>query len=909
MTETKNDKIIENLNTKNLEETLSNKEIETSSKDESVSVQSIKEEKPKTRGRKKKEEKALVDEKLEESEKKNTKTKRTRKKEVVKDDEIDVKEEAIIKEEVVKEEVVKEEVKAVKPKRTVKSKKEKKADDSVENELLKSVQVKEDSAVDKDEVKETKPAKKTRAKKKSTTEEKEIIVEEQKEVTDKAKEVIEAKVENKEKTKIKEKDNEEIKGIEEKTEVEVEKVEVEDKKATKKRTTTASKKTTTAKKVSYTNFYAGKEYEAQELFGSHFVTEKGVKGVKFTVWAPNAKEIWLVCDSNGFKIDDTYKLKKVSKKGIWSIFIPNMEAGEKYKYAIMSPWDNVVYKADPYAICSEVRPNTASIVYKPEKFTWEDRNWIAKRKRRNLFTTPMNIYEVHLGSWKRKEDGSFYTYDELADMLPEYVEEMGYTHIEFMPLIEYPLDASWGYQGVGYFSLTSRYGTIEGFKKLVNEFHKRNIGIILDWVPGHFCRDAHGLYMFDGTPTYEYQDAWRADNKGWGTSNFDLGRPEVKSFLISSAMYWIKEFHIDGIRMDAVSNMLYLDYDRRPGEWVPNIYGDHGNLEGIAFLKEINKVIDESNTNVMMIAEESTAWKNITKHDGEDSLGFDFKWNMGWMNDTLEYVKLDPIYRKYHHNNITFSIHYNYTENFILPISHDEVVHGKGSLIAKMYGDDWNKYAGLRLYLTYMIGHPGKKLLFMGTEFGQFTEWKENEDLYWSVIDKYPVHKQIHNFTKELNNFYLDNKSLWELDYDRKGFTWIDGGNTEQSIFSFVRNGKKPGDMLLFICNFTPMVYYDFKVGVPYEGAYVEVFNSDDERFGGSGQIMGDAVLFSEKVKKEVVETPEINNEVVDKVVNEALDEVATEKVEEEPLFNGQKQTIKVKVPPMAVLVIGLKKE
>lgn len=881
MTETKNDKEIENLNTEKSEEILVNKEIETSLKDESVSKNAIEEEKPKkTRTRKKKEEKDLVDEKLEESEKKNTKPKttRTRKKEVVKDDEIDVK-----------EVVVKEEEKAVKPKRTAKSKKEKKADDS-ENEL-KSVQVKEDSVVDKNEVKETKPAKKTRAKKKSTTEEKEIIIEAQKEATDKAEKATETKIENEEKTEIKE--------------VKAEEVEVlEEKKTTKKRTTTP-KKTTTAKKVSYTNFYAGKEYEAQELFGSHFVTEKGVKGVKFTVWAPNAKEIWLVCDSNGFKIDDNYKLKKVSKKGIWSIFIPNMEAGEKYKYAVMSPWDNIVYKADPYAICSEVRPNTASIVYKPEKFTWEDRNWIAKRKRRNLFTTPMNIYEVHLGSWKRKEDGSFYTYDELAEMLPEYVEEMGYTHIEFMPLIEYPLDASWGYQGVGYFSLTSRYGTIEGFKKLVNEFHKRNIGIILDWVPGHFCRDAHGLYMFDGTPTYEYQDAWRADNKGWGTSNFDLGRPEVKSFLISSAMYWIKEFHIDGIRMDAVSNMLYLDYDRNPGEWVPNIYGDHGNLQGIEFLKEINKVIDESNTNVMMIAEESTAWKNITKHDGEDSLGFDFKWNMGWMNDTLEYVKLDPIYRKYHHNNITFSIHYNYTENFILPISHDEVVHGKGSLIAKMYGDDWNKYAGLKLYLTYMIGHPGKKLLFMGTEFGQFTEWKENEDLYWSVIDKYPVHKQIHNFTKELNKFYLDNKSLWELDYDRKGFTWIDGGNTEQSIFSFVRNGKKPDDMLLFICNFTPMVYYDFKVGVPYEGAYVEVFNSDEERFGGSGQVMGDAVLFSEKVKKEVVETPEINSEDA----NEALAEVATEKVvEEEPLFNGQKQTIKVKVPPMAVLVIGLKK-
>ena len=763
----------------------------------------------------------------------------------------DDKKEVLKEKEVPSKEIDKAETeKVVKSKRTTKSKKAKanKIEDKVAEEVLKEVAITKEESL----VKETK-----------------------------TKPVSEAKV------------------VEEKVEIKEAEV-LEEEKATKKKSTTP-KKTTTAKKVSYTNFYAGKEYEAQQIFGSHFVTEKGVKGVKFTVWAPNAKEIWLVCDSNKFEIEDNFKLRKVSKKGIWSIFVPNMEEGEKYKYAIMSPSDNIVYKADPYAICSEVRPNTASIVCKPEKFTWEDRNWIAKRKRRNLFTTAMNIYEVHLGSWKRKEDGSFYTYDELANMLPEYVEEMGYTHVEFMPLIEYPLDASWGYQGVGYFSLTSRYGTIEGFKKLVNEFHKRNIGIILDWVPGHFCRDAHGLYMFDGTPTYEYQDGWKADNKGWGTSNFDLGKPEVKSFLISSAMYWIKEFHIDGIRMDAVSNMLYLDYDRGPGEWVPNIYGDHGNLEGIEFLKEINKVIHDSKTNVMMIAEESTAWKNVTKHNEEDSLGFDFKWNMGWMNDTLEYIKLDPIYRKYHHNNITFSIHYNYTENFILPISHDEVVHGKGSLIAKMYGDDWNKYAGLRLYLAYMMGHPGKKLTFMGTEFGQFTEWKEEEELYWSVIDKYEVHKKIQDFSKELNKFYLENKSLWELDYDRKGFTWIDGGNTEQSIFSFVRNGKKQGDMLLFICNFTPMVYYDFMVGVPYEGEYVEVFNTDEERFGGSGQVMGDVTLVSEKVKREVIEIPEENIE--------ASDEIAVEEsTEEEPLFNGQPYTIKVKIPPMAVLVVGLKR-
>lgn len=677
------------------------------------------------------------------------------------------------------------------------------------------------------------------------------------------------------------------------------------------------KKSKGVKRVGYTNFYAGKEFEAQNIFGAHFITEKGVKGVKFTVWAPNAKEIWLVCDSNEFKIDDKYKLRKVSKKGIWSIFVPEMQEGEKYKYAIMSENNNIVYKSDPYAIRSELRPNTASIVYEAKKFTWEDKNWIAKRKRRNKLTSPMNIYEMHIGSWKLK-DGKFLTYDELAEELPKYVKEMGYTHVEFMPLVEYPLDASWGYQGVGYFSLTSRYGTIEGFKHLVNELHKHDIGIILDWVPGHFCRDEHGLYMFDGTPTYEYEKSWKADNFGWGTSNFDLGKPEVRSFLISSAMYWIKEFHIDGLRVDAVSNMLYLDYDRGPGQWEPNIYGDHGNLEAIEFLKLMNKVIEESNTNVMTIAEESTAWKNVTKHNDEESLGFDFKWNMGWMNDTLEYIKLDPIYRKYHHNNITFSIHYNYTENFILPISHDEVVHGKGSLISKMYGDDWNKYSGLRLYISYMMGHPGKKLTFMGTEFGQFTEWKEKEQLYWDVIEKYPIHKKTQNFVKEINKFYLDNKSLWELDYDPSGFTWIDGGNTEESIFSFMRRGKKASEDLLFICNFTPVVRYDFMVGVPYEAEYVEVFNSDDERFGGSGQIMGDVTLVSEKfmVEKpiEVVEVLDSDEKSKEEVALESEDVVKEENnsaktmVMEEGVYNGQPYTIKVKVPPMATLVIGLKK-
>lgn len=555
-------------------------------------------------------------------------------------------------------------------------------------------------------------------------------------------------------------------------------------------------------------------------------------------------------------------------------------------------------KSDPYGTFSELRPKTASIVYESKNYKWKDKKYLDKKKNKISNQEPMNIYEAHLGSWKRKWDGGFFSFEELYEMI-EYVKDMGYTHIELMPIVEYPLDMSWGYQSVGYYATTSRHGKPHEFKAFVDKCHEYGLGIILDFAYSHFCKDIHGLYKFDGSPQFEYEDPLKAENLGWGTVHFDLGKPEVNSFLLSNVMYWFKEFHIDGIRVDAVSSILYLDYDI--GDWRPNQYGGRENIEGINFLRRLNEVVYKNIENPIVIAEESTSWPMVTAPTYLGGLGFSYKWNMGWMNDTLEYIKLDPIYRKYHHNNITFSIHYNYTENFILPISHDEVVHGKGSLIAKMYGDDWNKYAGLRLYLAYMMGHPGKKLTFMGTEFGQFTEWKEEEELYWSVIDKYEVHKKIQDFSKELNKFYLENKSLWELDYDRKGFTWIDGGNTEQSIFSFVRNGKKQGDMLLFICNFTPMVYYDFMVGVPYEGEYVEVFNTDEERFGGSGQVMGDVTLVSEKVKREVIEIPEENIE--------ASDEIAVEEsTEEEPLFNGQPYTIKVKIPPMAVLVVGLKK-
>lgn len=536
-------------------------------------------------------------------------------------------------------------------------------------------------------------------------------------------------------------------------------------------------------------------------------------------------------------------MKKINERGIWSLFLPKLEEGIKYKFAVVNECgNNTVYKADPYAFKSELRPNTASVLTKIKSFRWGDKRWLNKREKEGLDNKPMNIYELHLGSWKRK-DGEFMTYEEISEVLVEYVKEMGYTHVEFMPINEHPLDASWGYQGVGYYSVTSRYGDLNGLKALINKLHKNNIGVLLDWVPSHFCKDEHGLFMFDGSPTYEYGAWWKANNEGWGTCNFDLGRPEVKSFLFSNAMYWINEFHIDGLRVDAVSNMLYLDYGREYGEWEPNIYGGNGNLEAIAFLKELNTIIKKEGKGAITVAEESTSWEGITKPVEEDGLGFDYKWNMGWMNDTLSYIELDPIYRKYHHNKMNFSMMYNYSEKFILPISHDEVVHGKKSLINKMWGDDWKKYAGLRLYASFMMGHPGKKSMFMGCEFGQFVEWREWEELQWNVIEEFDIHKKTQEYFKALNHFYLENSSLWSLDYEEEGFKWIDADNSEESVLSFIRIGKNKKEKLIFICNFTPEVYYDFKVGVPELGEYVEVFNSDSLEFGGAGNIMGDSIL------------------------------------------------------------------
>ncbi|EOU1670215.1 1,4-alpha-glucan branching protein GlgB [Clostridium perfringens] len=595
--------------------------------------------------------------------------------------------------------------------------------------------------------------------------------------------------------------------------------------------------------LSFDLFLEGKEHSAYKFMGAHFVTENRKRGVRFTTWAPRASKIYVIGDFNNWELKEEYSMKKINERGIWSLFLPKLQEGIKYKFAVVNECgNNTVYKADPYAFKSELRPNTASVLTKIKSFRWGDKRWLNKREKEGLDNKPMNIYELHLGSWKRK-DGEFMTYEEISEVLVEYIKEMGYTHVEFMPINEHPLDASWGYQGVGYYSVTSRYGDLNGLKALINKLHKNNIGVLLDWVPSHFCKDEHGLFMFDGSPTYEYEAWWKANNEGWGTCNFDLGRPEVKSFLFSNAMYWINEFHVDGLRVDAVSNMLYLDYGREYGEWEPNIYGGNGNLEAIAFLKELNTIIKKEGKGAITVAEESTSWEGITKPVEEGGLGFDYKWNMGWMNDTLSYIELDPIYRKYHHNKMNFSMMYNYSEKFILPISHDEVVHGKKSLINKMWGDDWKKYAGLRLYASFMMGHPGKKLMFMGCEFGQFVEWREWEELQWNVIEEFDIHRKTKEYFKALNKFYLENSSLWSLDYEEEGFKWIDADNSEESVLSFIRIGKNKKEKLIFICNFTPEVYYDFKVGVPELGEYVEVFNSDSLEFGGAGNIMGDSIL------------------------------------------------------------------
>ncbi|NNU92932.1 1,4-alpha-glucan branching enzyme [Geobacillus sp. NFOSA3] len=572
-------------------------------------------------------------------------------------------------------------------------------------------------------------------------------------------------------------------------------------------------------------FHEGSLYKSYELFGAHVIKKNGMVGTRFCVWAPHAREVRLVGSFNEWN-GTNFNLMKVSDQGVWMIFIPENLEGHLYKYEIKTSDGNVLLKSDPYAFYSELRPHTASIVYNIKGYQWNDQAWRRKKRRKRIYEQPLFIYELHFGSWKKKEDGSFYTYQEMADELIPYVLEHGFTHIELLPLVEHPLDRSWGYQGTGYYSATSRYGTPHDLMHFIDRCHQAGIGVILDWVPGHFCKDAHGLYMFDGAPTYEYANMQDRENYVWGTANFDLGRPEVRSFLISNALFWMEYFHVDGFRVDAVANMLY---------W-PNSDVLHKNPYAVQFLQKLNETVFAYDPSILMIAEDSTDWPHVTAPTYDGGLGFNYKWNMGWMNDILTYMETAPEQRKYVHNKVTFSLLYAYSENFILPFSHDEVVHGKKSLLNKMPGTYEEKFAQLRLLYGYLLTHPGKKLLFMGGEFAQFDEWKDLEQLDW-VLFNFDLHRNMNIYVKQLLKCYKRHKPLYELDHSPDGFEWIDVHNAEQRIFSFVRRGKKENDLLVIVCNFTNKVYHDYKVGVPLFAAYREIINSDAVEFGGWGNI------------------------------------------------------------------------
>ena len=564
---------------------------------------------------------------------------------------------------------------------------------------------------------------------------------------------------------------------------------------------------------------------AYEILGSF---KKG-NSVIFKVWAPNAKSVSVVGDFNGW--DPTISSAKMQKNGIWEAVIDGIDNFAVYKYAITNCDDRIVLKSDPFARHFETAPSNASKVYFDDNYLWGDNKWYDKMRNTDVYSSPINIYEVHLGSWRKYPDSRPYDYVKSAEELSLYLKRMNYTHIELMPITEYPFEGSWGYQVTGYFAPTSRYGTPADFKKFVDIMHQNGIGVILDWVPAHFPKDEHGLYRFDGTPLYEYADSRKGEHYEWGTAVFDYGKTEVKSFLISSAVYWIKEFHLDGLRVDAVASMLYLDYGRQNTGWIPNIHGGRENLEAIEFLQQLNKAAFKANPKVLMIAEESTAWPMVTKPSFDGGLGFGFKWNMGWMNDMLRYMSLDPLFRKGNHNCLTFSFFYAFSENFLLPLSHDEVVHGKCSMINKMPGDYDAKFRALRTFYAYIIAHPGKKLLFMGQEFAQFIEWDYKKELDWLLLD-YSSHRNMQNFVKELNRFYLDNSPLWEIDFSWEGFKWISHDDYNQSIIVF-RRIDKSGKELIIVCNFVPVSRTDYRIGVPFKGSYKRVFCSDDVKYGG----------------------------------------------------------------------------
>ncbi|MBQ9200305.1 MAG: 1,4-alpha-glucan branching protein GlgB [Lachnospiraceae bacterium] len=581
-------------------------------------------------------------------------------------------------------------------------------------------------------------------------------------------------------------------------------------------------------------FNEGEHYNIYEKMGAHPMVVDGIEGVLFAVWAPNADRVSVVGNFNNWD-GRRHPMRKLDYSGIFELFIPGKYVGEIYKYEIQAKSGKVFMKSDPYAFSSEVRPANASRIV-DLSYKWKDSKWLSDREENISFSKPMSIYEMHIGSWKRPDDGrEFFNYRDIASKLADYLNEMNYNYVELMPIMEHPYDPSWGYQVTGYYAPTSRYGEPTDFMYFVDYLHSKGIGVIIDWVPAHFPKDEHGLGRFDGTPLYECEDPRRGEHPHWGTYIFNYGRNEVKNFLIANALYWADKYHVDGIRMDAVASMLYLDYGRNGGEWLPNIYGGNENLEAIDMIKELNQKMHELHKGVLMIAEESTAWPMMTHSVEEGGLGFDYKWNMGWMNDFLSYIKYDPLYRKYHHNNLTFSMVYAYSENFILVLSHDEVVHEKGSMIEKMPGGYEDKFSNLRVAYGYMMTHPGKKLLFMGQEFAQFSEFNEATEIDWSLFE-FDAHVYMQGYVKALNKLYETEPALYELDNKPEGFEWINCNSANTSLLSFMRKGNNPKDTLVIICNFTPMAHKSYKLATPTGGRWQEIFSSDNVKFGGEGR-------------------------------------------------------------------------
>jgi 1,4-alpha-glucan branching enzyme len=580
----------------------------------------------------------------------------------------------------------------------------------------------------------------------------------------------------------------------------------------------------------------GTHTRAYEKLGAHLSERNGHRGVQFAVWAPNAERVSVIGDFNRW--NSSADVMRPSSAGVWEGFVTDIGPGAVYKYHVESRDRRYsVDKADPYGFAAEIRPRTASCVWDLQDYSWLDHSWMANRAKNNSLNSPISIYELHLGSWKRvsEEANRWLTYREMAPLLADYVHDAGFTHVELMPIMEHPFDGSWGYQIIGYFAPTSRFGTPSDFMYLIDYLHRKGIGVILDWVPAHFPKDEAGLGYFDGSHLYEHADPKQAEQPDWNTFVFNYGRNEVQNFLISNALFWFDKYHIDGLRVDAVASMLYLDYGKREGEWIPNRYGGRENIEAVHFMRSVNERVYESYPDVMMIAEESTAWPQVSRPTYLGGLGFGFKWNMGWMHDMLDYISQDPVFRSYHHNEITFSLIYAFSENFVLPFSHDEVVYGKGSMLRKMPGDEWQKFANLRLLYGFMFGHPGKKLLFMGDEFGQWSEWNHEASLEWDLL-KNPLHAGLLRWVRDLNTLYRGQPSLHEFDFNAAGFEWVDCKDSQRSIISFLRRGPSAEDQTLFVCNFTPVVRENYRVGVPLEGSWKEVLNSDAPLYGGSGQ-------------------------------------------------------------------------